>query len=118
MKKLASFYFIGWAVFNLIMDSIHVGFSFIDIIFIILAGLPLLINRKWMYQLFGGIISLICMYIFFAVFVSNVKGIQQDHCSPLWVYGMGYVVSLLSLSMGLLMTDIIKINLKRKLYKI
>ena len=112
--KLGSYFFLGLAIFNLIMDSIHVGFSFIDIIFVILAGLPLLVNRKWMYQLFGGIVSLICLYIFFAVFVSNVKGIQQDHLSPLWVYGMGYVVSLISLSMGLLMTGIIKINLKKK----
>lgn len=112
--KPASYFFLGLAVFNLIMDSIHVGFSFIDIIFVILAGLPLMVNKKWMYQLFGGITSLICLYIFFTVFVSNVKEIQQDHLKPLWVYGMGYVVSLLSLSMGLLMTDIIKINLERK----
>jgi hypothetical protein len=52
MKKIASFYFIDLAVLNLIMDSLHSKFSFFDVIFIILAGLPFLIDKKWLYQLF------------------------------------------------------------------
>ncbi|WP_426274742.1 hypothetical protein ACN9MN_10815 [Chryseobacterium sp. S-02] len=118
MQKLTASFLLGLAVFNLIMDSIHVGFRFIDIIFVILAGLPLFINKKWIYQLFGGLVSLIGIYIFFAVFISNVKGVQQNDPESFWVYGMGYAVSLLSMGFGLLMTDIIKINLKKKLYKI
>ncbi|MFC3160151.1 hypothetical protein SAMN05443633_102529 [Chryseobacterium arachidis] len=116
MKKLASFYFIVLAALNLIMDSIHVGFRFIDLIFLILAGLPLLVNRKWMYKIFGGIISLICFYILVAVFISNLQWIQQNKTEPFWMYGMGYVISLISLSMGLLMMNIVKI--KKEVVKI
>ncbi len=114
MQKLTAFFFVGLAVFNLMMDSINVGFRFIDIIFVILAGLPLLLHKQWMYKLFGGLISLIGIYIFFAVFVSHVKGIQQNDPKSFGVYGMGYVISLVSLSMGLLMTGIIKFNLKKE----
>ncbi|MBB4807053.1 hypothetical protein HNP38_002357 [Chryseobacterium defluvii] len=113
MKKIPSFYFIGLAVLNFIMDSANNRFSFFDIIFVILAVLPLLVNKKWLYQLFGGLISLICLYILFAVFISNVKDIQQNQLQPLWTYGMGYVFSTLSLYFGLLMAGIIKINYKK-----
>ena len=114
MQKLTAFFFVGLAVFNLIMDSIDVGFRFIDVIFVILAGLPLFINKQWMYKLFGGSVSLIGFYIFFAVFVSHVKGIQHNNPESFWMYGMGYVVSLLSIGFGLLMTGIIKINFKKE----
>lgn len=113
MKKISSFYFIGLAVINLIMDSLHSKFSFFDVIFIILAGLPLLVDKKWLYQLFGGLVSMISLYIMFAVFVSNIKDIQQDQIQPLWTYGMGYVISLVTLFFGLVMTGIISINLKK-----
>ncbi|EJL73703.1 hypothetical protein [Chryseobacterium populi] len=115
MKKLSSFYFIGLAVLNLIMDSINGRFSFFDIIFVILAALPLLVNKKWMYRFFGGLVSLISLYIMFAVFLSNVKDLQQNQLQAVWTYGMGYVFSLLTLCFGLLMTGIIN-NHKNVLY--
>ncbi|MBK1894928.1 hypothetical protein [Chryseobacterium paridis] len=108
MKNLSSFYFIGLALVNLIMDSVNGNFVFFDIIFVILAGLPLLINKKWMYQLFGGLMSFISVYIIFAVFVSTVKDAQNKELQPLWTYGMGYVLSLLTLVFSLLMTGIVK----------
>ena len=113
MKKISSLYFIGLAVLNLMMDSLHSKFSFFDVIFIILAGLPLLIDKKWLYHVFGGLVSMISLYIMFAVFVSNIKDIQQDQIQPLWAYGMGYVISLVTLFFGLVMTGIISINLKK-----
>ncbi|UOU99479.1 hypothetical protein MUU74_05845 [Chryseobacterium daecheongense] len=113
MKKLSPFYFIGLATLNLVMDSINGHFSFFDIIFVILAILPLLINKKWIYQVFGGSISLICLYILLAVFLSQARQYQQGHPDPLWTYGMGYVLSLITLFFGLLMTGIIKINQKK-----
>lgn len=113
MKKIASFYFIGLAVLNLIMDSLHSKFSFFDVIFIILAGLPFLIDKKWLYQLFGGLVSMVGLYIMLAVFVSNVKDVQQDQVQALWTYGMGYVISLVTLFFGMVMTGFVGINLKK-----
>lgn len=113
MKKIPSFYFIGLAVLNLVMDSVNGQFSFFDIIFVILAVLPLLINKKWIYQIIGGSISLICLYILLAVFLSQVRQYQQDHPDPLWTYGIGYVFSLVTLFFGLWMTGIININHKK-----
>ncbi|WP_261510365.1 hypothetical protein [Chryseobacterium paludis] len=115
MKNLSSFYFIGLAVLNLIMDVINSHFVFFDVIFIILAGLPLLINRKWVYQLFGGTVSLISLYILFAVFISTVKDVQTEQLQPLWTYGMGYVLGLLTLSFGLIMTGIINGSQKKNI---
>jgi hypothetical protein len=115
MKNLSSFYFIGLAVLNLIMDTLNNHFVFFDVIFIILAGLPLLINRTWMYQLFGGILSLISLYVVFAIFTSTVKDVQNEHLQPLWTYGMGYVLGLLTLSFGLIMAGIIKGSQKKNI---
>lgn len=113
-QKAAAFYFTALAVFNLVMDIIHKGFGFFDVIFVIFAGLPLLVNKNWLYRLFGGLIFLICLYLFFAILVSHIQTAREDHLKPLWVYGMGYVVSLLSMGMGLLMAAVIKINIKNK----
>lgn len=115
MKKLASFYFIGLAVLNLVMDCINRHFVFFDIIFVILAGLPWLINKKWMYQLFGGIVSLISLYIIFAVFLSTVKDAQNGQLQPLWTYGIGYVLGLITLSFGLIMAGIIERGQKKNI---
>ncbi|AZA48030.1 hypothetical protein EG346_07425 [Chryseobacterium carnipullorum] len=92
------------------MDSINTRFTFFDIFFVILAALPLLVNKKWLYQLLGGIISFSSLYVFFAVFLSNTKDWQQAQLQPLWTYGMGYVLSLIPLSSCLIMTGIININ--------
>ncbi|SDQ47971.1 hypothetical protein SAMN05421664_1756 [Chryseobacterium soldanellicola] len=113
MIKIPSFYFVGLAFLNLIMDSLHSKFSFFDVIFIILAGLPLLVDKKWLYQIFGALVSMSSLYIVFAVFISNIKDIQQNQIQPLWTYGMGYVISLVTLFFGLIMTRIISINLKK-----
>lgn len=113
MKRISAFYFVGLAVLNLIMDSINERFTVFDIFFVILAGLPLLADKKWMYQLFGGIVSFICLYVLLAVFVSHVKDAQQALLQPMWTYGMGYALSLLTLCFGLLMTGIINLNLKK-----
>lgn len=112
--KNSSIYFTVLAVFNLMMDIIHKGFGFFDVIFVIFAGLPLLVNKNWMYRPFGGLVSLICLYLFFAVLVSHIRAVREDHLKLLWVYGMGYVVSLLSMGMGLVMAAVIKINIKNK----
>lgn len=113
MKRVSAFYCVGLAVLNLVMDSINARFTFFDIFFVILAALPLLVNKKWLYQLFGGIISFISLYVFFAVLGSNIKDVQQAQLQPLWTYGMGYVLSLITLSSGLMMTGVININLKK-----
>lgn len=113
MKRLPALYFVGLAVLNLLMDSINARFTFFDIFFVILAGLPLLSDKKWIYQWFGGIVSLISMYVFLAVFISNVKDVQQGQLQPLWTYGMGYVLSFMTLCFGLMMTGIININHKK-----
>lgn len=112
MKKLSSFYFVGLAVLNLVMGCINGNFSFFDTIFIILALLPLLINRKWVHQVFGGGIFLISSFVFAAVFIFQVKQ-NYEHLNPLWTYGTGYVFSLIMLFFGLLMTDIINISYKK-----
>jgi hypothetical protein len=113
MKRLSASYFVGLAGLNLVMDSINARFSFFDIFFVILAGLPLLLDKKWIYRLFGSIVSVISTYVFFAIFVSTIKDIQQAHLQPLWTYGMGYVLSFMTLSFGLMMTGIININFKK-----
>ncbi|MDQ1804358.1 hypothetical protein RAH57_10175 [Chryseobacterium sp. CKR4-1] len=115
MKNVSSFYCIGLASVNLVMDTIHNHFGIFDIIFVILAGLPLLLNKKWMYELFGGTMGLISLYIIFAIFVSMVKDGQNAMMQPLWKYGMGYVLSFLTLIFGLLMTKIIKIRNRRNI---
>lgn len=107
MKKLSLFFFIGLAVLKLITDSIHKHFSFFDIIFVILAGLPLLINKKWLYQLFGRIVSLMGLYIVIAVFTLMIKDIQKDQLMSALAYGMGYVLSGMTLYFGLILTGII-----------
>ncbi|PIF43985.1 hypothetical protein CLU96_0911 [Chryseobacterium sp. 52] len=113
MKRVSAFYCIGLAVLNLIMDTIHTRFTFFDIFFVILAGLPLLVDKKWLYQLFGGIISIISLYVLFAVFASHIKNGQQEQLQPLWTYGMGYVLSIITLCFGVMMTGIININYKK-----
>lgn len=59
------------------MNSINTRFTFFDIFFVILAALPLLVNKKRLYQLLGGVISFSSLYVFFAVFLSNTKDWQQ-----------------------------------------
>ncbi|MCT2408379.1 hypothetical protein NZD88_12580 [Chryseobacterium antibioticum] len=49
----------------------------------------------------------------FAVLGSNIKDVQQAQLQPLWTYGMGYVLSVITLSFGLMMTGIININIKK-----
>lgn len=107
MKNLALFYFVGLAGLSLIMDAIYSHFVFFDIIFVILAGLPLFVKKKWMFQAFGGVMSLISLYIVFAIFISMGKGVQARELQPFWTYGIGYVLSLITLSFGLLMTGVI-----------
>ncbi|WP_153396523.1 hypothetical protein [Chryseobacterium vaccae] len=46
MKRISAFYFVGLAVLKLIMDSINERFTVFDIFFVILAGLPLLADKK------------------------------------------------------------------------
>lgn len=46
------------------------------------------------------------------VFLLNLKDWQQIQSQPGWTYGMGYVLSLIGLSYGLMMTGIININQK------
>ncbi|KFF20476.1 hypothetical protein [Chryseobacterium sp. JM1] len=94
------------------MDSINARFTFFDIFFVILAGLPLLVDKKWLYQLFGGIIFVdqsVCM--FYGVLV-DIKDRQQIQLQLRWTDGMGYVLRLISLCSGLMMTGIININQK------
>ncbi|MGK6343242.1 hypothetical protein ACMGDK_13445 [Chryseobacterium sp. DT-3] len=55
------------------MDSINTRFTFFDNFFVILAGLPLLVNKKWLYRLFERMISIISL----AVFLSSIKDLQQ-----------------------------------------
>ncbi|MCT2408380.1 hypothetical protein NZD88_12585 [Chryseobacterium antibioticum] len=46
MKRVSAFYCIGLAILNLVMDSINTRFTFFDIFFVILAALPLLVNKN------------------------------------------------------------------------
>ncbi|ASK31081.1 hypothetical protein CEY12_13615 [Chryseobacterium sp. T16E-39] len=74
-------------------------FLFFDIFFIILAGLPLLINEKRMYQLLGRIISFVNVCIILAL---------NKWKQPLRAYGMDYVLSLLTPGFGFLMNSTIR----------
>lgn len=78
-----------------------------------MAVLPLLINKKRVFQIFGGIVSLLCLYILLSVFLTHIRESQQNLLQPLLTYGIGYVFSLVTLGFGLLMTEIININYKK-----
>ncbi|GAB0156623.1 hypothetical protein CHRYSEOSP005_18900 [Chryseobacterium sp. Alg-005] len=110
MKKLSPFYFIDLAVLDLMMNGVYRRLSFFDIIFVILAISPLHINKKRIYQIYGGSVFLFCLYILLAIFVSQGMQNQPKHLNRLWTYGIGYVLSLITLCFGLLMTGIININ--------
>ncbi|MBL1221436.1 hypothetical protein JET18_11325 [Chryseobacterium sp. L7] len=113
MKRVSAFYCIALAVLNLVMDSINARFTFFDIFFVILAGLPLLVNKKWLYQLFGGILSLMSLYVLLAVFLSHIRDVQQIQLQPLWTYGMGYVLGFITLCSGLMMAGLINSKIKK-----
>lgn len=66
------------------MGSINKHFTFFDIFFVILATLPLCVNKKQAHQLFERIFQL-AVSIGACIFLLQISKIM---------YGMGYVVSL------------------------
>ena len=52
--------------------------------------MPMLLDKKWFYKIYGLTGALIFGYLFIAVFVSNVSGIQQSNMDPVINYIIGY----------------------------
>lgn len=96
-KLFGSLFFVLLATFNLFMNVAHNVFSGFDLGLLLLTCLPLLLNRRLVYLIFGGLAAFLTIYIGFAFTVENVNTLNANKIGPAWGYVVGY--SLISLSL-------------------
>lgn len=94
LKNISCYFFITLSIVNLIADIISEKFSMFDIIIVAIAIAPLLLDKKWIFKLFGLTGSLIFGYLIIAVFISHVNGLQVGKSDPIQNYLFGYVFAL------------------------
>ncbi len=96
-KFLGSAYFILLALVNLggTLWNGHIGI--LDIIFLFLALLPVLINKKGSYLLFGWLHLSLWLYLLLAIGLSHTKDNTSQSANSIFPYIVGYTLTVCSL---------------------
>lgn len=87
-KFVGSTYFLMLGVINFSATSFYSKITPVDFIILSFGFLPILINKKLFYLVFGLLASVICLYMGFACFTFNLNpNIHTSQTS----YNMGYL---------------------------